>query len=433
MKIRKSVSLMLSVLFSFIGAFLLQFNQLTNLCYYCIFPVAIVLLLLSTSKLILVEDDNKTKIGIELGLFFLYSFLFCILQGTTMGILYWLPYFYCALILIFARNKLCYDLPQTIYKIFAVLGIVQSIGIILQVYLHNIWQLIVNIYMSSSQVNALVAREHDNYYSGFCTEVAVSAFYIVICVCICFFDIWYTKKLISFSTVAVVLGLYAIILTSKRAQLLFLVDVIIFSLIASNPDKNFVRRWGKYIIVSLIAIVIFLYFSQFAASDSSIGRLLSSFEGLSNGTETLDEFSTGRISFWILAIELFKKSPLVGIGWCNFYKHNSFGYHAHNTYLQVLCETGLLGMLMYNLFLLITIVYSIKEIKKCVEDGYIDQLKILCSAFSIQCFYLLYSITGNTLYDYWYFWAYTISTLFIFVIHEQRKMTYNKFRKNKIS
>lgn len=409
--IKKKTLINCSLLLSFLGAFLLQFSQMTTMCYYVIYPVAILFIIIAMGKQHNIARNREFACGAILLVFLGYSFVFGSILGTSMGVLYWGPYVYLAIVLIFVTPQYFGDLPKMLFSILVLIGFLQSIGIILQVFQHDLWQSIVHIYMSDFQVQELVKREFDGYFSGFSTEVAVSAFYIAWFVLICFFKNWFLKHWINFNTIFVILGFYSIILTSKRAHLLFLVLSIIIGIVIANMDRNIVRRWSKYLIIIIISIIAFSYLVQYVSEESSIGRLLNLFEGLSGGEKSLDELSTGRMSFWILAIELFKKKPLFGIGWCNFYKHNVFRYHAHNTYLQVLCETGVLGFFFYLLFLIFTLSFSIRVIKRCVMLRRRDYLQIICPAFGIQCFYLLYSITGNTLYDYWYFWAYCVGTI----------------------
>lgn len=409
--VRKKTLMTFSLLLSFLGAFLLQFSQMTAVCYYGIFPLACLLVFMCFENIHIIEKKREFWCGAVLLVFFVISFLFGTVQGTSMGVLYWLPYIYLALILIFIFPGYWHTALNMVFSICILIGIVQAVGIILQVFQHDLWESIVRIYMTEFQIQELAKREFDGYFSGFSAEVAVSAFYIVFFVLISFFRNWFARRWINLSTIYIVLGFYAIILTSKRAHLLFLLGSIIITVIISNTDMNVLRRWSKYIVATLIGIIVLSIAVQYASEDSSIGRIVSLFGGIVGGEKSLDELSTGRMGLWILAIELFLRSPLLGIGWCNFYKHNVFQYHAHNTYLQVLCETGLVGSILYLLFIILTISFTIKTIRECVIMRRRDYLQILCPGFGMQCFYLLYSITGNPLYDYWYFWAYCIGVV----------------------
>lgn len=70
---------------------------------------------------------------------------------------------------------------------------------------------------------------------------------------------------------------------------------------------NILRRWGKYIVSIFIGIISILFVIQHASEESSIGRIIGLFEGIAGGQKSLDELSTGRMSLWLLAIDLFSK------------------------------------------------------------------------------------------------------------------------------
>ncbi len=74
------------------------------------------------------------------------------------------------------------------------------------------------------------------------------------------------------------------------------------------------------------------------------------------------ESGGGRFEVWGNALELFYKKPLFGYGIFSFVdlSNNFYGIakYAHNTYLEVLVETGLVGFFIFLFFICITIVTS---------------------------------------------------------------------------
>lgn len=84
-------------------------------------------------------------------------------------------------------------------------------------------------------------------------------------------------------------------------------------------------------------------------------------------------FSSQHQGHYLVGIDLFKKNPLLGVGPKNFRKH-CFGNikyskkpyictsHPHNTYIQLLAETGVLGfVIVLTLFFIISF-YSAKHL-----------------------------------------------------------------------
>ena len=119
----------------------------------------------------------------------------------------------------------------------------------------------------------------------------------------------------------------------------------------------------------------------------------------------LNDLSSGRIEyFWVYAIDMFLDSPIFGKGWRAF-KYNGIGTlnanDAHNIYLQLLAEVGLVGFVLVLFFMiraLITTYKAIRENEVCLflSDKSIYILKM---SFAYQIFFILYGFTGNPLYD----------------------------------
>ena len=116
--IRKRTIITFSLLLSFIGAFLLQFSQMTSLCYYGIYPLACLLAFICFNNIQKIEKSIESISGTVLVAFFATSFIFGTVQGTSMGVLYWLPYVYLALILIFISRILEYALKNNIFNMY---------------------------------------------------------------------------------------------------------------------------------------------------------------------------------------------------------------------------------------------------------------------------------------------------------------------------
>ena len=67
---------------------------------------------------------------------------------------------------------------------------------------------------------------------------------------------------------------------------------------------------------------------------------------------TASELTSGRTALWKKAYELFKENPVFGIGWEQFMNNNTYEHEVHNTYLQWLCETGVIGFILIMIPLL---------------------------------------------------------------------------------
>ncbi|MBR4289530.1 MAG: O-antigen ligase family protein [Oscillospiraceae bacterium] len=82
-----------------------------------------------------------------------------------------------------------------------------------------------------------------------------------------------------------------------------------------------------------------------------------------------NQLTSGRLILWKQALQLFKEKPVFGIGWEQFMTQNTYEHEVHNTYLQWLCESGIVGfillmiptMLMYAMTIKRTIRYRRKN------------------------------------------------------------------------
>ena len=64
---------------------------------------------------------------------------------------------------------------------------------------------------------------------------------------------------------------------------------------------------------------------------------------------------SGRTGAWLAGLEVFQSSPLIGIGWGRFVEEASSGIAAHNWYIAVLAETGIVGFLLWMLFIVASV------------------------------------------------------------------------------
>jgi len=126
-----------------------------------------------------------------------------------------------------------------------------------------------------------------------------------------------------------------------------------------------------------------------------------------------EEVSTGRSVYWALCFTKFLEHPLLGIGWYGFrnlYQTTIYNLSAgvqgmyldaHNVYMQLLCETGIIGFVAYLIVVIYFLVETIRLLRQDETDGV--RYRTLLFSFAFQIYYLVYSFTGNCLYDYTYY------------------------------
>lgn len=133
-------------------------------------------------------------------------------------------------------------------------------------------------------------------------------------------------------------------------------------------------RLSSWLMLILLAAVVVEFLP-----DQYINRVstLTAFvPGLGNGNEIREEVSfKGRLSENLAGWYMFQDNPIVGVGWANFPEHyleysRTLGVDdrrvergAHNTYLQVAAEQGLVGLAIFG-GILLTVFVSLKRAKE---------------------------------------------------------------------
>ena len=160
----------------------------------------------------------------------------------------------------------------------------------------------------------------------------------------------------------------AVFFTGSRGGMLSFFGIGVFFLLTFFLNKNKNLNQSKLPIIATILVVICVIIGStfFLGADSSMVRSV----GLSEMTQA--DFSSGRLDFWKIAIQIFLNNPILGAGFDSFAivmsKYDTWNgtfriEQAHNDYLQVLAEAGLLGLLCIVTFIYITFKQGFKNIK----------------------------------------------------------------------
>jgi O-antigen ligase len=184
-----------------------------------------------------------------------------------------------------------------------------------------------------------------------------------------------------FSGIAVFVMGIAIIFTSSRGGMLSLLAVIGFGVAANvlqkpahqmdlpdKGEKNYRRIFlylggGLGVILTLIAAALLLSGDQFLLRGT--------------GLTGQGDISNGRFHFWQIAWRIFLDYPLLGAGlesfayafpnydtWNGFYRVEQ----AHNDYLQILAEAGILGFICVAAFIFLLFKQGLRIIRQSADS-----------------------------------------------------------------
>lgn len=191
----------------------------------------------------------------------------------------------------------------------------------------------------------------------------------------------------------------ALVLTAKRAHLLFTIIALLGSYFVGFIHGNIVKRIKQVLFIIFVVTATVYILAQIPAFSTTVSRFVMG--------GTANELSSGRIeTLWIPALEAFSEKPLLGIGWRQFkYDYPQFqvgtGYvnnDCHNIFIQVLCETGIFGFYIIAI-MIYTFVITFRHLNIIKHDEDNENYFPILFSFSYQVFFLLYGMTGNPLYD----------------------------------
>ncbi len=80
--------------------------------------------------------------------------------------------------------------------------------------------------------------------------------------------------------------------------------------------------------------------------------------------EVIDHSAHGRAVLRENAFEQFLLHPFIGLGYYCFQFHNTYGLYAHNNYLELLADLGIIGFILYYYYYASCFVYAIKNRNK---------------------------------------------------------------------
>jgi len=205
-------------------------------------------------------------------------------------------------------------------------------------------------------------------------------------------DVSKGKLIFNYSTIIV--SLFALLLTGKRAQILggILAFVIVFILINRSEIKKIAKK--VLIIIPIILIIIILVSIFVPIVIAPVTRTINSI--------IIGDLFESRKTMYRLASEMFENEPVVGHGWGSF----KYIYHenieakekeymeVHNIYLQLLAEIGVIGFIYFAYWFIKLLIMKIKYLYK-------NPTNRLVSLSTVLFIYYIFieGIVGNPIYE----------------------------------
>lgn len=203
------------------------------------------------------------------------------------------------------------------------------------------------------------------------------------------------KKVVNY--ILVLLSILAIFLTMKRSFLISNAVAIIFCFLINNKTDK-IKNILKYVILIIVAYHILSLIPE------TQGIFLKFENHINSG-----DISNGRFELWEETIEVWKKSPLFGVGINTLPR--AYGIASHNVYIQLLAEIGVFGVLAFIVAVLVTFFSSCSIYSKILSEKTTTSFdKVLYSTcIYLQIIFLVYCFAGNPLYDLNFLLIYILS------------------------
>jgi len=188
----------------------------------------------------------------------------------------------------------------------------------------------------------------------------------------------YSRKFRWLYILATFIALVFIILTKSRTAFFSILCALLAYLALRLPIKLYLATTLGCL--SCCSIILLLF------PDSGINVFL-----LGREDETLSTL-TYRTPLWTYLLNFIQENPIIGYGFNGFWTTNRvfdvenvmgwFVFHAHNTYLELLLGIGVIGLILYNLILIISTAKAIKCYRTYHNSIYAFFFAVLIFLFS---------------------------------------------------
>lgn len=326
-------------------------------------------------------------------LILIYFMFFNMLLNLPKSLFYFMLFIFCMTIL--KRNMNMSNI-LLIKKLLRIVSIILMLSIGIQAFFPNVFYKFAKVWFFYSNQYDMVYKIDllTHHYSGIAYEVSYSAVVLMIGICIFFAELITKKKGRILNISFIIIAYFTVYMTGKRSFILIIPMALIIYWFLFNIEKiNLIR-----LLFMGIVVITLIYMSE--------DIILWIMNTLKKGQATIQLSSRER--YWKIAISMFKDSPIIGQGMNSFdFYFNQSGikkqYYdfagAHNSYLQILAEMGILGFILYFLYIGQNIYNGIKNLILSIKIHDNEAACNLVFALSGLTCMLVYALSGNCLYQ----------------------------------
>jgi len=248
--------------------------------------------------------------------------------------------------------------------------------------------------LGSSASSNYYWRVIDGSNVGITSQPGLNAFYLSIFIMICLIEIFDRKKKIALHLVLAGIAYVMIFTTGKRSSLLIVPLVAIYYICVIHSDILTNISLNKIVVGIALLVVGGIFIYWLITKSSALQIVLGKISKL----DAKGDVSNGRFEIWAFAWKIFMEHPIFGNGLKSIYKLQ--GIDVHNTYIQILSETGIVGTLFFGGGLLNILSCCKKKLIKLLKKDISNYYCNSALGYLIILYLLIYGLVGNTFIDY---------------------------------
>ena len=240
------------------------------------------------------------------------------------------------------------------------------------------------------------------------------------------------KSISSLSFIKIIIFFVAILFENRKSEIIAFVITILCLYIMSldvRKGKAFIKK-----IICLLMVMLFVILALMILHKTGhLTRYDDFFQKLTYKNINSQDYSGGRLALWDQAWNLFKENPILGIGWEQFMTQNKYNHDVHNTYLQWLCETGVVGFILIFTPMIHIFLITFRNVRKMMRHKISEQsdnLIIGVVGLGMQLFFLLVNIIDPAFYHLNFFCFFCITIILSessFKFHRQSVICSNRY------
>lgn len=277
---------------------------------------------------------------------------------------------------LYVLNDITIEATERFFRIIQFVALFEAITIFLSVAIPGLMPQKFGFLYRQLVIDTMNKELGRGIYSGFIGEKAAAAYLLNLGLAYTLSRMNVDRKMDKKKLLLSVILLLAVLFTGKRLLLLTAVLMFLVCLLAGQPLEKKLKAFA-IIIVSVIALILFIQFVPAARVTFDRFMLTESYKSMN-----------GREDMWSSAIKIFEENRILGCGYGSYQKISGSLYNGHNSYLQLLAETGIVGCIILGRIIIVTIFRALINLHR--QKSAMNYL-----ALNLLILTILYAYTGN--------------------------------------